>query len=485
MDAGGVEVRVQWEPRSFANERGIYIQYEPEHYDALLDRKAEALQAQFRASGFLPSGVAVEVCRSASEHYRSRCKFGIAEVQGELCYVMWEFCMPEADRVYFKQFPLATDAVNSLMLRLLDELPGLPQLRENLVRAHFLCATTGDAIVTLLYSAPLREDWPGLAAQLGERLQCSVMARSREEGTSPNPRFWKPTATVGRSYVSEAYTLRDGRCLRYRQPEGSFSNPNASVCIGTLDWLCSVVAAIDGAKEASFLELYCGNGNHTVALAPYFKEVVGVELDPALVEAANENLASNGVANARVYCLPSGRYCSKMLHARKSRGKRLRQEQGRHKRDAQRAQRAAEGGTAGAVAEATAGAAPEACDRVDTESSGAAEERDEAQAADPQPDSQGGMEELMARRFSTVLVDPPRSGLDAVTLRFLKSHHNILYISCNPEALQRDLAGLCRTHQVDRFCVFDHFPYTKHAECGVYLRRRPRPQQQQGDPRPA
>eukprot|EP00873_Tetraselmis_striata_P039677 jgi/Tetstr1/459941/TSEL_005279.t2 len=233
---GGVEVRVQWEPRSFANERGIYIQYEPEHYDALLDRKAEALQAQFRASGFLPSGVAVEVCRSASEHYRSRCKFGIAEVQGELCYVMWEFCMPEADRVYFKQFPLATDAVNSLMLRLLDELPGLPQLRENLVRAHFLCATTGDAIVTLLYSAPLREDWPGLAAQLGERLQCSVMARSREEGTSPNPRFWKPTATVGRSYVSEAYTLRDGR----------------------------VVAAIDGAKEASFLELYCGNGNHTV-----------------------------------------------------------------------------------------------------------------------------------------------------------------------------------------------------------------------------
>ena len=27
--------------------------------------------------------------------------------------------------------------------------------------------------------------------------------------------------------------------------------------------------------------------------------------------------------------------------------------------------------------------------------------------------------------------------------------------------------------QLVRFIVFDHFPYTKHAECGVYLKRRP------------
>jgi hypothetical protein len=63
--------------------------------------------------------------------------------QGELCYVMWEFGMEEADRVYFKQFPLASTEVNSLMLRLLEELPRIPELRQQLVRAHFLCATTG------------------------------------------------------------------------------------------------------------------------------------------------------------------------------------------------------------------------------------------------------------------------------------------------------------------------------------------------------
>lgn len=42
----------------------------------------------------------------------------------------------------------------------------------------------------------------------------------------------------------------------------------------------------------------------------------------------------------------------------------------------------------------------------------------------------------------------PLTGLDAVTLKFAKIHHSILYISCNPDALQRDLASLCKTHEV-------------------------------------
>jgi hypothetical protein len=53
--------------------------------------------------------------------------------------------------------------------------------------------------------------------------------------------------------VNEAYQLRDGRRLRYKQPEGSFSNPNASVCVGTLNWLCSVVSSIEGAEARAAL----------------------------------------------------------------------------------------------------------------------------------------------------------------------------------------------------------------------------------------
>ena len=53
---------------------------------------------------------------------------------------------------------------------------------------------------------------------------------------------------VGRNYVVERYMLADARELQYKQPEGSFSNPNASVCIGTLNWLSDVSSSIEGAK---------------------------------------------------------------------------------------------------------------------------------------------------------------------------------------------------------------------------------------------
>ena len=60
--------------------------------------------------------------------------------------------------------------------------------------------------------------------------------------------LFTPIAQVGKNYVIERYRLSDGRELQYKQPEGSFSNPNASVCIGTLNWLCDVSSGIEGAK---------------------------------------------------------------------------------------------------------------------------------------------------------------------------------------------------------------------------------------------
>jgi tRNA (uracil-5-)-methyltransferase len=75
-------------------------------------------------------------------------------------------------------------------------------------------------------------------------------------------------------------------------------------------------------------------------------------------------------------------------------------------------------------------------------------------------------------RFSTVLVDPPRAGLDESTARLARTIPNILYISCNPKTLARDLVQLTQTHEVVSAALFDQFPYTDHIECGVWLRQR-------------
>ena len=75
-------------------------------------------------------------------------------------------------------------------------------------------------------------------------------------------------------------------------------------------------------------------------------------------------------------------------------------------------------------------------------------------------------------RMNTVLVDPPRAGCGADVTAFLGRFDRILYISCNPATLVEDVARLRHSHTVQRFAVFDQFPYTPHVECGALLVRR-------------
>ena len=71
-----------------------------------------------------------------------------------------------------------------------------------------------------------------------------------------------------------------------------------------------------------------------------------------------------------------------------------------------------------------------------------------------------------------VIVDPPRAGLDADTLALVAEHDIILYISCKPSSLVRDLVALPE-FEVREAVVFDQFAHTlEHVEVGVWLERR-------------
>jgi len=80
--------------------------------------------------------------------------------------------------------------------------------------------------------------------------------------------------------------------------------------------------------------------------------------------------------------------------------------------------------------------------------------------------------DLQGFSFSTVLVDPPRAGLDEATLQLVAGFECILYISCNPQTLSRDLRVLSNSHRILASAVFDQFPYTEHLESGVWLVKR-------------
>ena len=73
--------------------------------------------------------------------------------------------------------------------------------------------------------------------------------------------------------------------------------------------------------------------------------------------------------------------------------------------------------------------------------------------------------------FDSIFVDPPRAGLDDTTRALVKDFEQIIYISCNPETLHRDLSELTKTHEILNFALFDQFAYTNHIETGVILKK--------------
>ena len=79
--------------------------------------------------------------------------------------------------------------------------------------------------------------------------------------------------------------------------------------------------------------------------------------------------------------------------------------------------------------------------------------------------------DLKSYDFDTIFMDPPRSGLDDTTRALAKNFANIIYISCNPQTLHRDLEELLKTHKIVRFALFDQFAFSEHIECGVILEK--------------
>lgn len=66
-----------------------------------------------------------------------------------------------------------------------------------------------------------------------------------------------------------------------------------------------------------------------------------------------------------------------------------------------------------------------------------------------------------------VFVDPPRKGLDNTTIQNLLKikPKKIVYISCNPATLARDLKLLNEDYDIKKVQPVDMFPYTSHVEC--------------------
>ena len=145
-------------------------------------------------------------------------------------------------------------------------------------------------------------------------------------------------------------------------------------------------------KNDTVLDLYCGVGTITLAMAGAAGKVIGVEVIPQAVEDARDNAKRNGIENAEFFC-----------------------------------------GDAGAAA-------------LELEKNGV------------KPD--------------VVVVDPPRKGLNADTIEALHrmAPRRIVYVSCDPATLARDVALLKdRGYTLASATAADLFPRCSHVETVVLL----------------
>jgi tRNA (uracil-5-)-methyltransferase len=364
----------------------------PEHlptdqYDAQLAEKVTRLQGMMAPF----AAPAPEVFRSPVSHYRMRAEFRIWHEGDDLYHIMFD--QQTKSRIRVNSFPAASELINALMPAMLDGVRDIPALRHKLFQIDYLTTLSNQAVVSLLYHRKLDDEWQRHAEALRDSL------RARGFDVHLIGRATKTKIELDQDFIDERLRVA-GKEMIYRQVENSFTQPNAAMNIQMLEWALNATENSSG----DLLELYCGNGNFSLALARNFDRVLATEIAKPSVAAAQYNITANNIDNVQIIRMAAEEFTQAMNGVR---------------------------------------------------------EFNRLQGID-----------LKSYQCETIFVDPPRSGLDADTVKMVQAYPHILYISCNPQTLCENLETLSQTHNIARLALFDQFPYTHHMECGVLLTRK-------------
>ncbi|WP_282166951.1 tRNA (uridine(54)-C5)-methyltransferase TrmA [Shewanella japonica] len=274
---------------------------DPKNYDAQLEQKRVKLEAAF--AEFTPPSL--EVFGSEPAHYRMRAEFRVWHDGDDLYYYMFDKALNE--KVRCEQYLPAGVLINEMMTALMEELRPNHALRFKLFQVDFLSTLSGEILVSLLYHRQLNDEWREEAELMKQRL-------SKKFNVNFIGRARKQKIDLDKDFVVESLTV-NGKELQYKQIENSFTQPNAKVSIKMLEWAISTTQNSTG----DLLELYCGNGNFSIALAQNFERVLATELAKPSVDAAQYNIAINDVHNLQIIRMSAEDFSDAMAKKRRYR----------------------------------------------------------------------------------------------------------------------------------------------------------------------
>lgn len=143
----------------------------------------------------------------------------------------------------------------------------------------------------------------------------------------------------------------------------------------------------------SVLDLFCGSGNLSLALADSQRSILGVEQTKLSIELASYAVKANKLSLVEYLCMPAEKFLKKAIQD--------------------------------------------------------------------------------SSNFDLIIADPPRKGMkDCMELVKALSASYIIYMSCDPITLARDLKELVDTHTIEQVHTFDFFPNTYHVESLVFLAKK-------------
>jgi len=277
-------------------------EYTEERYLAQLEEKVKKTRAQFSKYGVED----VDVYRSEAKNYRMRAEFRVWHDEDDLYYIMFDQATKQRYRV--NELPAATSVINELMPKIIEAVKAESILKKKIFQIDYLSTLNGEVVVSLLYHKQLCEQWEAEMLKLREHFRgqgyvIDFIGRAR-----------KQKKVLDRDFVVEKLSV-NGSQYTYQQIENSFTQPNGKVAEKMLEW------AVDQTKgsEGDLIELYCGNGNFSIALAQNFREVLATELAKPSVDSAQWNIKENDVTNLKIARLSAEEFTDAMNGVREFR----------------------------------------------------------------------------------------------------------------------------------------------------------------------
>ena len=355
-------------------------------YEEQLKQKGEIFAGSLSRIGHLQSDNLLPVAGSDSRFgYRSRIQLKLGSTQGAQALGFFRTGSHQVVDIAASGCAIADPLLNRIASEFRPLLVGLPEL-ESITQIDLAMGDDGQSVAVMHFTgkSPVRLIERLLAVRGQLPSVSGLFVRSGAKA-----RIDRVFGVDALSYGIPAGLFPGSREMRLRFGRGGFSQVNYRQ---NLELIRTVWQWGGFTGTERVLDLYCGNGNISVPIAPYAAEVVGVEGYAPSIEDALANAAANGVSNA------SFRVSDASLAVRRLADK--------------------------------------------------------------------------GERFDLVILDPPRAGAEAAGEIARLGPAKIIYVSCDPATLARDLALLCdRGYRVARSRPVDMFPQTYHLESVTELVR--------------